>query len=636
MRNLSIISVLTASIVAALGILGFPATGRPGAFFAVLLLLIATMSALRSTRLSWRGVLLATAVGVPPAVIMLGATVDLLPTMPGPRALRVLLFSLLVGTALSLGRSVAVRVLRPRVGFDILGRGLSVLVVTGVIAGALVRLLLPSRGPDLRLAWMLGEEDNAAFVGVAREVLVHGSNGAHLAEELGAAFMNLPLAMINLFGGPIAGEADVRLQAITLTLASAAIAITLAGMAMALLAALPHHVHLQADGTPISIRPAVVIAGSVGSGAVALAGFALLAVMPLQAGFLTFLWGLSLVLVAAAVVAILPPKASVSARAVTLLHLIATGVLLLGSWPFIATALAPLMLVALLWIDRARLAAWRAAHLAAARTAGVLLVLGATLSVWFVASLPQVSKVIELGRDALTVTGSSIHADAWTVRAAVLMTLLATASILHRRPPRPGHLLALLGPILGAGALMLAIDVATNRFAGGMMGYAGLKLLFGLVTLSLILGGLALISSSARHSVLVSLLALALVLSPHALSETSTRYQSWWSTTERIGSLHAIAVIEAINATSPEVPIRCLPSPGTRIDGTTRWAAYFCIRWTEQGFNEGRFDGNAFRLLNAEGETFDEVVTTIVKEQQWEYLFAYRMTMERGWFGWTG
>ena len=632
MRNVSIISVLTASIAAALGILGFPVTSRPGAFFAVLLLLIATMSALRATRLSWRGVLLATAVGVPPAVIMLGATVDLLPTMPGPRALRVLLFGLLVGTALSLGRSVAVRVLRPRVGFDILGRGLSVLVVTGVIAGALVRLLLPSRGPDLRLAWMLGEEDNAAFVGVAREVLVHGSNGAHLAEELGAAFMNLPLAIINLFGGPIAGEEDVRLQAITLTLASAAIAIILAGMAMALLAALPHHVHLQADGTPRAIRPAVVIAGSVGSGAVALAGFALLAVMPLQAGFLTFLWGLSLVLVAAAVVAILPPNASVSARAVTLLHLIATGVLLLGSWPFIATALAPLMLVALLWIDRARLAAWRAAHRAAARTAGVLLVLGAMSSVWFVASLPQVSKVIELGRDALTVTGSSIHADAWTVRAAVLMTLLATASILHRRPPRPGHLLALLG----AGALMLAIDVATNRFAGGMMGYAGLKLLFGLVTLSLILGGLALISSSARHSVLVSLLALALVLSPHALSETSTKYQSWWSTTERIGSLHAIAVIEAINATSPEVPIRCLPSPGTRIDGTTRWAAYFCIRWTEQGFNEGRFDGNAFRLLNAEGETFDEVVTTIVKEQQSDYLFAYRMTMGRGWFGWAG
>ena len=45
---------------------------------------------------------------------------------------------------------------------------------------------------------------------------------------------------------------------------------------------------------------------------------------------------------------------------------------------------------------------------------------------------------------------------------------------------------------------------------------------------------------------------------------------------------------------------------------------------------------NAFRLLNAEGETFDEVVTTIVKEQQSDYLFAYRMTMGRGWFGWTG
>lgn len=68
----------------------------------------------------------------------------------------------------------------------------------------------------------------------------------------------------------------------------------------------------------------------------------------------------------------------------------------------------------------------------------------------------------------------------------------------------------------------------------------------------------------------------------------------------------------------------------------TPWAAYFCIRWMEEGFNEGRFNGNAERFLNAQGDDFSEVVAWILAEQQSENLFAYRLTMGSEWFSWTG
>jgi hypothetical protein len=358
--------------------------------------------------------------------------------------------------------------------------------------------------------------------------------------------------------------------------------------------------------------------------------------MPLQAGFLTFLWGLSLVLVASASVAVLPHDASVGAKAAVIIILAATGVLLLGSWPFIATAVAPLALLPFLWIDRARLRTWREEHRTLARGGAVALLVGVVAVLWALASLPQVSKVIELGRDVLTITGSSIHADRWSVRIAAVVTVAAVILVSRTFTHRNTVLLALLGPIMGAGLLMAGIRIATDRYADGLMAYAGLKLLFGLITLALILGGSLLVSGSARAGRTASIVALAVVLLPHALSGTATTYVGWWDRTERPGSHHAIAVIEAIDATTPDVPIRCLPSPGTRIDGVTPWAAYFCVRWVEQGFNEGRFNGNAGRLLNAQGETFEEIVDGILEDDPSEYLFAYRMTMGRGWFGWTG
>ena len=612
-----------------------PTTGRVAAIASLLSILLAAGLLSRAATASWWRAAIALSVTLAPALILLGAVVDLLPAFPSTSVLRILLATTWVGLSTLLGRSVALAFVDRGAALDALARATGALVGTAFIAGALGRLLSPSRGTDVRLAWLLGEEDNAAFVGVAREVVVHGPRGSDLAGEFGAAFMSLPFALLELAGGPLAGEGDVRLQAISLTVVSAVVAICLAGAAIASLVALPHHVN-RCD--PRWGGPTVMssLAGGLAAAAIALAGLSLLAVMPLQAGFLTFLWGLSLVLVASAVVAVLPQDASVGARAAVILLLVATGILLLGSWPFIATAVAPLFLLPLLWIDRAGFRTWRQEHRALASGSAAALIFAVAASAWFLASLPQIGKVIELGRDVLTVGGSSIHADRWSVRIAVIASIgaaiLLTRVFVHRR----NVLLALLGPLAGAGLFFAGIRLATDRYADGVMAYAGLKLLFGLVTLALIIGGGLLVSSSARAGTLVSLVALAVVLVPHALSETATTYNGWWERTERSGSPHALAVVGAIDATTPDVPIRCLPAPGTRIEGAAPWAAYFCVRWVEQGFNEGRFHGNSFRLLNAQGETFEEVVEEILREQRSEYLFAYRLTMGRGWFGWSG
>lgn len=615
--------------------IAMPSVGRLAGMSALALIATATIIVLRSTGRTWVATTLAVLVGSVPTVAVLGLAADVL-RVTSVVPLRVVLTVAWVAASLTLGAAVADRVAGRRVWLDVWARMLAALGVAGFIGGALGRLLLPSRGTDLRLAWMLGEEDNAAFVGVAREVLAHGPEGARLAEDFGAAFMNLPLALLRLAGGPLAGEDDVRLQAISLTLLSAVVAIALAGLAMALLASLPHHVHrsdARAERQPGAIG---VAAGAGGTATAALAGFSLLAIMPLQTGFLTFLWGLSLVLIATAVVAVLPSRAGAGARLTLVVHLGAVGLLLLGSWPFILTALAPLALLPLLWIDRPALRRWRERNPGAWRASLAGIAATAIGAVWAVASLPQVSKVLELGMDVLTIGGSSIHADRPTVLSAIAMVLLTVVLLVLGRG-RPGPVvLALIGPLAGAGTLMLAIRIATDLLVDGVMAYAGFKLLFGLVTLALVLGSLGLVSAAGRFNAVVGVLALMVVMTPHVLGGTATAYEGWWDRTERPGSMHAIATVAAIRASTPDVPIRCLPSPGTRIDGVTPWAAYFCIRWMEEGFNEGRFGGNAGRFLNAQGDDFGELVDSILAEQQSEYLFAYRMTMGPGWFGWTG
>ncbi|MGA1078398.1 MAG: hypothetical protein ACO3VG_05440, partial [Nitriliruptoraceae bacterium] len=97
---------------------------------------------------------------------------------------------------------------------------------------------------------------------------------------------------------------------------------------------------------------------------------------------------------------------------------------------------------------------------------------------------------------------------------------------------------------------------------------------------------------------------------------------------------HALAMVEAIERTTPDLPVRCRPARGTVVTDTSRWAAYFCVRWVEDALNDDRRSAFRDRLLFAPEGTFDPIVAEA--EAEGLYGFAYVMPLGPGWFGWDG
>ncbi len=93
-------------------------------------------------------------------------------------------------------------------------------------------------------------------------------------------------------------------------------------------------------------------------------------------------------------------------------------------------------------------------------------------------------------------------------------------------------------------------------------------------------------------------------------------------------------MVQAIEQTSPDLPLRCLPRPGTNATPGARWAAYFCVRWVEDAFNQDRFHGHGFDFLDVEGPDFGPVLA--LARESGRYDFARIVPLERGWFGWDG
>ena len=632
-----------AGVAVIIGLAGgsfLPTLGRPLALLWPVLALIAVTLPVRQVVARSDQAALAILVGLGPALVILGAAHDALGiTVPAPVS-AIVLQVLWTVSSLTVGRAVAVRISDRASAIDVWSRVGAVGAVTVLMSGALGRLLLPRFGPAERLAWMLGEEDNAQIVGIAREILTEGPRGAVLAEQYGTGFITLPLTLHRIAGGPLAVESDPRLQAVTLFVVSTMVATVIAGLAMALLSALPHHVHPRRTPPPSAERRTGAAAGIVGAASAAIAsliGFSLLLVLPMRTGFLTFVWGLALVVLGAALAAITPRDASWTARTLLIVHLIATLLMLLSSWPFIAPALAPVLLIPLLWIDwgRARLAAKARPRRTLALATATIGALG-LLTVWFLRWGPA-AEVLSYGVDILTVGGSGISADDLLPRVVVLTFVLLIPAILLGSAPetRAPQLLAIVGPVLGAGFLYLALRAAATLLTDGLLGYSGVKLFYGLTALGIVLGLTAVASQATRAGLPAVLVALLLLGGVHQLSPTASLHTEWRTSTLQPGALHAEAAIEAIRA-STDLPIRCLPTPGTVVTDRTRWAAYFCARWMEDAFNTGRFDGRRFELLAADGPTFGPTVERIVAEHSSEYLFAYRMTMGRGWFGWDG
>jgi hypothetical protein len=612
---------------------------RTAAVIWATLLLTSVVVPLRYNLGSWSRASLATLVGAAPAVVLLGVAHDLSGFAIPVAVAGVLLQFLWMAGSLTLGRTIAMKIPAGRPSYDVWVRIGAIGAVTTYVGGAMGRLLLPSASTAERLAWMLDEEDNAQIVGVAREVLLHGPRGLELADQYGTAFINLPLALLGLFGGPLLGETDPRLQAVSLVVLSTLVAVVLAGVAMALLAALPHHIQSESrmtDGaSPTWLR---ISLGAALSAITALIGFSLLVVLPMRTGFLTFVWGLVLVLLSAALVAATPADAGAAARLLLIAHLVGSGLLLLSSWPFIGPALAPLVLVVLVWLRPGVVSQLLRSHPGRALATGIAITVGiGLLATWFLRWGP-LAEVLSYGVELLTVGGSGIYADPMVGRAAAVAVVATTAIVASRTRGRSRsvQLLAIAGPILGAGVLHLGLRWAAAVLADGAVGYSSVKLLYGVLVLGAVLGLVGLASQATRVGTAAMLGALALVVTTHQMSPTARLHLDWWSHTLRVDAPHARAAVDAILSTDVDVPIRCLPNPGTPVDDRTRWAAYFCARWMEDAFNEGRFDGRRFELLGAPGPDFGPTIDRIVAESQSEYLFAYRMTMGAGWFGWSG
>ena len=621
-------------VVSALGAALLSSAPRPAAA-AVPFLIIAAVGAATSGATRGRRAL-QVIVGLAPSIVVVGAAQDLIGReLPAP----------VIALALAGTWSWAARVLGGPVARTVQGRGalrdvtlrmLAVGAVTAGMAGAMVRLLLPDSTAVERLSWILGEEDNAHVVGVAREVLTEGPRGAALADQFGSAFANVPLLLTRVTGGLPAADQDPRLQAVALFTVSTLVVILLSGLAMALLASLPHHVHRRSTDRSISLTTSLL--GAAGTTVAAAIGMSLLVVLPMRTGFLTFVWGLALVILGAAVAAVLPPSAPTRTRAVLLVHLLGLVVLLLSSWPFVLPALGALFLIPLAWIRWGAVAASvrrNRGRWAAGASVAILLLAG--LAVLFREWGPA-AEVLSYGVEILTASASGIGADDIMRRAAFAAIGVAAVAVVTstRTSAALPLMVAILGPLAGVGLLYLGLRAAAALLTGGELNYAGIKLLFGIIVLASILSLLTILSQAATRGAVATAGATALVALLVWVSPTAALFTDWWARTDLGAPPHVRATVDAIGRTNAELPIRCLPAPGTVVTGTSRLAAYMCVRWMEDAFNEGRFQGHRDDLLTAEGETFEATVLRIEQESMSEYLFAHRFTMGPGWFGWNG
>jgi len=628
---------LLALSITSVGALLLPAS-RPwslvslGAVTALVALAISTRS-----RLALTDSLMAAVVGLGPALIFLGALQEVSGVRLPVVSLRIVVLVAWWTASSTLGTSVARAVRANGLTSEAWSRFAGSGVITIAMAVAVARNLLPGADAVNRLSWIIGEEDNASFVGVAREVLSLGPSGGDLTRAFGAGYMNLPLAVLDLMGGQLEGEIDPRLQAITLFNVSTILVIFIAGLAMGLLVALSSASHVKQQVHPIERPPTRLFAALVSGGATAI-GFSLLIVLPMRTGFLAFVWGISLVLLAAAVMAILPAHLFPAVRIVAALHVVSTAVFLLGTWPFIAAALAPLGFLLLIWIPWSRAGGSVRRHpvlasVLALASVGIMII--ATMR--FVRGGPLAS-VLSIGREILTVGGSGISADAWISRGAALSSLALAVVLILRAPEmlRLHLLLSTVGPIAAAAALYVALRIAALVLTEGVLNYSGVKLLYGVVTLASTIGLLALVAWSPTLSRFGGPIVGVLVAALLVASPTARLIDSWWARTDAGRLPHAEAAVASIEASSPELPIRCTPLPGTPASAPARWAAYYCVRWMEDAFNEDRFHGHRFTFLETDSATFEPALQRAKSDDTSRYTFAYPMVLGPGWFGWDG
>jgi hypothetical protein len=581
----------------------------------------------RSTR-----ALLAVTIALAPAVGLLALVHDVLPAHPGSVVSGAIGAISLAASIMLLGRPLAQRVaielgLRRTVAI-----GLGVASAVSYHALAPMRLLTSGSGVVEQLAWILGEEDNAQIVGVAREVIIQGPAGAELSMQYGTGFMVLPTVLQRLLPA-LAADDDARLAAVSAFTLSVVLAILLLGLAMFLLATLVPR---------SSERPGVgaLLLVSVISGGAAAAALAIAVVLPMRTGFLTLVWSIAWVGLVAAMTAAASHRLTPVTRAFLAVQVLVLTLLVIRSWPFLIAAVLPsvaLLLRSLPWptIRSALRRWWPVAVLAAAG------IIGAALPYLLDSA---VGEVLSYGREALTVGGSGIFADRAAVVGITLAVLTAVPMLLRHRESADGsraiavdRLGVVVGVPLAVWLSWVALKVAAALLTGGELNYAGWKLFYAAVAVGAVvtlpsLAGMSSVTRSPLPRVAASAALGALIVT----SVTVQTSADWWDRTAPQSPSHAVAAIEAVRASSVDLPIRCTPQPGAAATDGARWAAYYCVRWMEDAFNTERFHGHRFTFLNAEGPTFEGAVARARAEDPSRYTFAYPMTVGPGWFGWDG
>ena len=563
-------------------------------------------------------------IGAPLAIAVLALIVQI--AQPGRGATLVLV------AVLGSGAAALMRPLVARTG----ARRPSVSAAVGLLAPAVITAWAAGRlldaEPAARLAWMLGEEDNAHVVGAARELLAEGPDGAELAAQYGTSYATPGVALLRSgLAGPVSG--DPRLDAVTAITASAALLPVILGLAVLLsamaLRAATLAVHDTRESHPST--PAMVVGVLLGTLMAGTATQLLIVAVPLQLGFITFAWAIAWTLVGwSALAGLVVPGLPRPTRLALAVQTGVAALLLEGSWPFLAGALAmPVTVVMSTSVARA-LGDGRLTRRALRRALLGLSLVGA-VGAGLLATSGAVRTVLGLGREALT-AGVEVGASIVTIGPALLLAAIAAIVPVAVTARRAGAVVALaVAPAGGAVVSLVAIWIVSLAIADGIVGYGGSKLLLA-ATLLAVAGGTAVVATgmAPRAGIAAMAIATALVL----LDPLGGIAPEWWRRTAPRVPPHAEATITAIKGSSPDLPIRCRPAPGTPATTTAKVAAYFCIVWMEDAFNAGPSSGNRFAFFQTEEATFDSVVAEAQAEGL--YGFAYPLRLGPGWFGWDG
>jgi hypothetical protein len=584
--------------------------------------------------------------GTVAAVIALGPALALVTVGVGLTGRHVGPFGARLGLAL-VWLAMAVLVARPAAG-EVIGRsGRARTVVTLAAVGATTaafavlpsRLLSDSVPLAGRLTWLLGMEDNARFVGVARE-LIEAPAGGRLAETFGTGFVAQAILVLDVLG-PARVSADPRVAAIDAITFSVILAIVLVGATVATSVWAASLV-----GVPSRSGPVALGITAVGGAVATSAAIGLAVVVPVQLGFLSFVWGIVWLALAVSIGQV-AHRSSSRRGPVALLALagVAATLLAIRSWPFLLAGLAPLLLVLASRLRTSRAAS--AGPRSVLRSVGFAVIGVAVLAVaarilW---RSPIGSVLSSVGLDALTVGGTVITTDGRIVRGAVVLTALGVLiAVIDAARDRSVARIVRIRAVLVTGSaavaavgLSLAVLVVLSASLGvDGIGYGGAKLLHAFTALAMLLALPELVARAANAPRLVALPAGAVLVA----TLISGGPQGSWEDLERFArpleAPHAVALATAIQRSTPDTPIRCLPATDVNATSAARWAAYFCINWSEDAFNRDRQDGYRMDVLQLEDARFDDLVARILRDSFADYVLAERITAGPGWAHWDG